>query len=122
MPHPTPRPDDGPHAKPFSAYLLATNSGKTHAALSEKLHDVTEAVLRTGKAGTITLTVKVDADDVDSRRVAITESVTAKLPVGTAKKSVFWADADGNLVRSDPNQLQFGDLKSADASVEKLAQ
>lgn len=121
VPHPTPAPENA-HVKPFAAYLTATNSGKTHLALSEKLHDVAEAVLRTGKPGTITLTVKIDADDVDSRRLAITETVAAKLPVGTAKKSVFWADDDGNLVRTDPTQLSFGDIRSADAPTDRRAQ
>jgi hypothetical protein len=115
----SPHSDEQPVVKPFSAYVLATNNGKTHALLSEKLHDVTEAVLRTGKAGTLALTVRVEPDDIDSRRLSITEAVVAKLPQGTAKKSVFWADADGNLVRSDPNQLQFGDLHPVDSQDRK---
>jgi hypothetical protein len=103
--------DDEPHIKPFASYLTDTNQGRTHSELSEKLHELVEAVLRTGKAGTLALTVKVDADNVDNRRLVISEVVTAKLPTGPAKKSVFWANDKGNLVRNDPSQLQFGDIR-----------
>lgn len=103
--------DDEPHIKPFASYLTETNQGRTHSELSEKLHELVEAVLRTGKAGTLALTVKVDADNVDNRRLVISEVVVAKLPTGPARKSVFWSDDKGNLVRNDPSQLQFGDIK-----------
>jgi hypothetical protein len=107
-------PDEGPQVVPFSVYLVATDGGRTHAELTSQLHELVEAVLRTGKAGQLQLLVKVSPEDVENRRLSIVETVTSKLPQRAAKKSVFWADDDNNLVRNDPSQLQFGDLRSAD--------
>lgn len=108
-----------PHVKPFSAYLMASNSGRTHSELSDKLHELTEAVLRTGKPGTLVLTIKVDADNTENRRLSISEVIASKPPRPVAKKSIFWSDSDGNLVRNDPSQLQFGDLRDASPSPEE---
>lgn len=118
MPNP---PSEAAHVKPFATYLTATNGGRTHTDLSEKLHELTEAVLRTGKAGTLTLTIKVDADNVDNRRLTSAELVVLKPPRGEARKSVFWADDDGNLIRNDPSQLDFGDLRPATAPEQRPA-
>lgn len=98
--------------KPFATYLTLTNKGRTHADLSEGLADLTEEVLRTGKPGSITLTVNVKADDAESRRLVVSETVALKLPKPSARTSVFWADRDGNLVRADPAQLDFGDIQA----------
>lgn len=99
--------------RPFAAYLTETNKGRTHGDLSSGLNELTEEVLRTGKAGTITLTVKIEADDTETRRLVVSETVVVKLPKATARKSVFWADSEGNLARSDPAQMSFGDLAVA---------
>jgi hypothetical protein len=113
---PTPPAEETPvQVKPFAAYLTATNGGRTHTQLSEGLHHLVDEVLRTGRMGTVTLTVSVKADDVEARRLIVTEAVAVKLPKMDPRKSVFWADDDGNLARSDPSQLSFGDITAVPA-------
>lgn len=100
-----------PQVRPFAAYLTETNGGRTHRQLSDAQHQLIEEVLRTGKSGTLTLTVTIAPDDVESRRLVISEKVTTKLPVASVKKSIFWANPEGNLVRTDPSQMSFGDIR-----------
>lgn len=107
-------PPDEPTVVPFTAYLVTTDGGRTHAELTSQMHELIEAVLRTGKVGQLTLVIKVSPEDVENRRLSIVETIISKLPQRAAKKSVFWADDDNNLVRNDPSQLQFGDLRSAE--------
>lgn len=95
--------------KPFAAFLTTTNKGKTHAELSERLHELIGKVLDTGKSGAITLTVKVAAEDADARRLTVTETISVKLPQPDARKSLFFADPTGNLTRQDPLQMSFDD-------------
>lgn len=118
----SPKDSEPVQVRPFAAYLTETNKGRTHNDLSEGLHALTEEVLRTGKPGTLTLTVKVEADDTESRRLVVSETVTVKPPKPTARKSVFWADSDGNLARTDPGQLSFGDIHVAGDTTTQEAQ
>lgn len=111
--------DDHPKVRPFAAYLTETNKGRTHTELSEGLHELTAEVLRTGKKGSLTLTVSVEADDAESGRLVVSELVAVKPPKPTARKSVFWSDQDGNLARTDPAQMTFGDIRVADKSERK---
>lgn len=108
-------PDDLVHddlqIQPFAAYLQSTNRGRTHTDLSNLLHELIGEVLDKGKAGSLTLVVKVEPDDVDARRLLITENVTSKLPQPNVRKSIFFADDTGNLTRKDPSQLEFGDIQ-----------
>lgn len=103
---------DSVRVRPFAAYLTETNKGRTHAELSEGLHDLTAEVLRTGKKGSIQLTITVEPDDVESRRLTVSELVAVKMPRPTARKSIFWSDDDGSLVRSDPMQMSLGDIQA----------
>lgn len=97
--------------RPFAGWLTETNRGRTHADLSDGLHQLVETVLQLGKPGELILRVKVGVLDGDSRQVSVAESVQVKLPQPEARKSIFFADDDGNLSRTDPAQLSFGDIK-----------
>lgn len=99
--------EEDKHIKPFGLYLKTTNRGRTEADLSAKMHELIEQVLETGKKGTLTLTITVDADDADARRLVLTEKVVSKLPQPDPRKSIFFADDTGNLTRNDPSQLTF---------------
>jgi hypothetical protein len=41
----------------------------------------------------------------------VTDDVRLKLPKHDRKASIFYPDADGNLTRTDPNQLTFEGLR-----------
>lgn len=105
--------------RPFAAFLTELNQGRTHSKLSDEHRELLAAVLATGKKGTYTLTVTIEADDTETGRVTITAAVTAKRPAPTAKKNIYWVDGDGNSVRTDPNQMALGDLRDATGFYEK---
>lgn len=113
--HP-PTADDAESAvRPFADFLRETNRGRTHDELSTALHDLVAAVVDTGKGGALTLTVKVGRlSATDDHQLTVVEDVRLKLPTAEPRKSVFFADAAGNLSRSDPRQLAFESLRSVD--------
>ncbi len=102
---------DDPHIRPFAAWLQEQSGGKTHIELGEALHDLIAKVRDTGKGGTLTLTVKVKPlkDDIDV--LIVQDEIKLNLPEHDRKASMFYPDANGNLSRKDPRQLEFEGLR-----------
>jgi hypothetical protein len=89
----------------FQETILQINNGTTLAELSEELSKVVAAVRETGKAGAITLTLKVLPASKGSTDVLMVESqVKSKLPERDRGMTVFYATDDNRLVRNDPKQ------------------
>ena len=102
---------DTPRIRPFADVLLEMSAGRTHLELGEKLHELIARVRDTGKKGSLTLTISVAPMKNNTSNLVVTDMVAAKLPALDRQTSVFWADRDGNLSRTDPNQLAFESLK-----------
>lgn len=101
-----------PHRRPFAEFVVQTNRGITHARLTKALHDLIAAVTDTGKGGELVLKVKVaPLKKGATGQLEVSEQVTTKLPQTDAPISIFWADAEGNLTRSDPNQPVISGLE-----------
>lgn len=102
--------------RPFADALLELSSGRTHTELSETLHELIGRVRDTGKKGSLTLTITVArVKNAAENTLTVTDNVTAKLPAHDRNVSLFFADADGNLSRTDPNQLAFESLREVPA-------
>lgn len=116
----TPHDDSGEDAhaqtRPFADVLVTLNRGRTHAELSEQLQRLVEAVEDTGRAGSITLQVKVSKSKA-AGMLELLDTVKVTLPKHDRAVSLFFADDDHNLVREDPRQppLPLRDV-SADPS------
>lgn len=91
--------EDARQIKPFADWLALQRKGTLASELAEGLADLNLAVLETGKAGTVTLTIKV-ASNGDDVSVTITDEVKVKLPVADRGKSIFFVDEHGNADRS----------------------
>ena len=92
----------------FQETILQINNGATLAELSEALEKVVAAVRMAGKAGSITLTLKVAPASKGSTDVLMVESqVRTKLPEPERGISIFYATDDNRLVRNDPKQIQL---------------
>lgn len=91
--------------RPFMAVLREQRNGMTHSELTDSLSEVVQAVLETGKAGSLTLTMKVSLSGDGA--VIVTDDVKVKVPQPERKGSVFFADQFGNLSRSNPNQPEL---------------
>ncbi|MCW5981970.1 MAG: hypothetical protein KIT09_28050 [Bryobacteraceae bacterium] len=89
----------------FQETILQIQNGTTAAELSEALRNVVAAVRETGKAGALTLTLKVVPASKGAADVLMIEAaVKAKLPERDRGRTVFYATEDNRLVRNDPKQ------------------
>ena len=92
----------------FPQAILEINNGATVAELSDALQQVLAAVRATGKAGSITLTLKVAPASKGTTNVVLVESqVKTKLPEAERGMSIFYLTEDNKLVRNDPRQQQL---------------
>lgn len=111
---------DGPHVRPFLAVLGELEKGRLADELSEKLPQVVAGVKDTGKAGTLTLTIKVKPYTKGGDDILIVDStVVAKVPQPDRKPSLMYADGDANLVRQDPNQPSLPGVGTGGLTVAK---
>lgn len=89
-------------ARQFTDVLGHMNSGRTVDNLTEKLAEVTDAVLLTGKKGTLTLKIEVTRNSELS--CSFNENVDIKVPELSRGTAVFFKNSAGDLVRDDPRQ------------------
>lgn len=100
--------DPDRQVRPFAAFLQEQRGGLTHSELSDALAEVTAAVLETGKAGSVTVTLKIKpAGKGDASMVFVTDTVATKVPRADRAETLFFADSAGNLARKDPRQTEL---------------
>lgn len=98
---------DDQNIAPFSELLLQQRKGRLHAEASDGLHELVKAVQATGKAGELTLTIKVKPLGKGSgNQVTVTDRVNVKSPEAETDP-VLWFMDDGNLSRRDPDQPEL---------------
>lgn len=110
----TPPEDAERRVRPFADFLLEHNKGAAHTKAGELMQEVVQAVIDTGKKGTVILRVHVEPMKNTADTLLTTVIAEAKVPANPPKAAVFYADEDGNLSRTDPNQLQFDGLKEVE--------
>jgi len=108
--------------------ILANHKGGACVSdVSAALKQVTAAAQETGRAGKVILTMSLRPASKGTAGTLVFETkVKAQVPEAEAAGSIFYADADYNLVREDPNQRkldlrvvapkqeQHGELRKAD--------
>lgn len=92
----------------FAVFITDLKRGAVSAELTELLNEVVRGVDHTGKAGTLTLKLKVYRPK-NTQMIQIADTVTANVPKFDRKESFWFTDGNGGLTRDDPNQtvLQF---------------
>lgn len=107
-------------SKAFSVFLQDLRDGRAHAELSSQLAEVLAKVKETGKAGGLTLKIKIKpatrGGDVD--KVTISDAITVELPKPERGEDFFWLTDDNDLSRNHPKQ---GNLELRDATPTKPA-
>lgn len=98
--------EDEKQVIPFASILTQLQQGGTHAELSTTLQKLTEAVRATGKAGQMTLVLKLSESKVGGA-LDVVATVTSKLPQPKQYASIFYVDDANNLVRKDPRQTEL---------------
>ena len=109
------------HVRPFSDWLREQQSGRTHDELTDALATLAAAVKETGKKGSISLTITVAPfDKGNGAALTVTDLVKVALPQHDRRKSIFYADDNGNLTRDDPMQPTFEGLREVPAATTHL--
>lgn len=94
--------------KAFSLFMVELNDGSTHAALSADFAELLRTVQNTGRAGSLTLKVKVapatrtNSGSVD--KVTITADRKLELPKPEQASDFFWLTDEGETSRNHPRQ------------------
>ncbi len=88
--------------KAFTQFLQEQRRGLLSAELSDAMEAIVAAVVEHGKAGslTISLKVKTTGDGV----IAISDNYIAKIPTPPAEPSIYFADDTGRFERNRLNQ------------------
>jgi hypothetical protein len=96
---------------PFARFLQEHRGGRLSTELAEALNELVEAVTDTGKAGSLSLTVKIKpAGKGDAHALFVSDDVKVKKPAAERGESLFFADSDSNLTRKDPRQPEIPGL------------
>lgn len=102
---------DDRQIRPFAELLTMLDSGTAHAEASRGLADLIASVRDTGKAGALSIAVKIAPLKGAGDQVIVQAQVTVKLPKSEPGSAVFWIDDAGNLSRNDPRQLAFEGMR-----------
>lgn len=106
---------DERQTRPFADFLAEHNNGASHRKASVALQDVVQAVVDTGKKGSVSINVAVEPmKGAEDGTLMLTVTVAEKIPTEPVKAAVFYADDDGNLTRNDPRQLSFDSLREVE--------
>jgi hypothetical protein len=87
---------------------------------TEALNDLVHATTETGKAGSLTLTIKMKPIGGKAGQMELETDVKAKLPTPTRGKTILFTTPDNNLSRQDPRQQTLDGVR--DVSQESTAQ
>jgi hypothetical protein len=98
--------------KPFMDTVNNLRHGKTAVELTEAMAALVKACYDTGKAGELTLRLRVAPGR--SGQVEISDLVSTKLPTFERGTSLFFVTDDNNLSRNDPRQENLPGIRSVD--------
>lgn len=95
------------------------NRGLLDEELGMAIKEVTAAVLRHGKKGTVTMKLEISAHNFDMGSVKILHDVKAVLPKEKREGGILFATPSGKLTPNDPAQISL-ELKTVAADEPKL--
>jgi hypothetical protein len=95
----------------FSEFLQDVRRGMTEAELTEALGELATEVSKTGKAGTITYTLKLSAGA--EGQIIVDDAIKVATPLPNRASTLFYL-ADEGLSRRDPRQLSLADLRDTE--------
>lgn len=103
--------------KAFSLFLADLNDGHTHAALTGELAELLNTVRLTGRAGSLTLKIKIApaSKGGDCDKITVTAERKLELPKPEQPSDFFWLTDEAEPTRQHPRQHQL-DLRDAGAT------
>lgn len=97
-------------AKPISEHIRMFQGGDFNIRCGELLAGILRGVEDTGKAGKLTITLDVKANN---GAISVLAKVTDKTPEKAPDADLYWSTPDGNLTVQNPAQRQL-DLRNVD--------
>ncbi len=92
--------------------LISVREGAAIVEASEKLTELIAAVRETGKAGALTITLKVrPASKGKTQVLMIEDDIKDSIPKYDREASMFYVSDDNLLSKSDPRQLPLEGLR-----------
>lgn len=91
----------------FTDILLGMRQGGGDRLASELLTQVGEAVLRTGKKGSVTVKIGIEMLKDGENETKVTIDVAHKIPTEGLPAGIYYLDDKGGLHRADPRQLDM---------------
>lgn len=104
-----------PDPQSFAAFLCQHARGRSERELSERLRELVGAVQETGKPGSITYTLTIKPEPKADQAMVVSDAIKVKVPQLERPASIFFADDQHRLVRTDPRQPSFGSLTEENA-------
>jgi hypothetical protein len=106
--------EGGHMSRPFADVVRDLAGGKIYEDLGTQLGEIVSAVLETGKAGALSLSLSIKPNSEGS--VLVTAAVKQKIPEPTTGSTLFFATTTGSLLRNDPRQgeMNLRDVKAED--------
>lgn len=105
--------------KTFNQTIEQLRYGTLHDDLTAELNKLTEAVTRTNKVGTLTLSIKLKPTN-NSGQIEVIDDIKLGMPKETKGTSIMFATPENNLIREDPRQLQIEGLRTVDKETGEL--
>lgn len=102
-------------ARDFADFLREQAGGRTHAELTEALAEVVAAVRDTGKKGSLQLTISITPLKNSNGALTVGDAVKKVVPAHDRRTSIFYATDGGSLVKDDPAQPAFEELREVPA-------
>ncbi len=91
----------------FQQTLHNIEGGKLADDLADKLASLIGLVKERGKAGAISLSLKVKPLDADAESVSVVATVKVSEPAKAERASIFFTTEDNTLVRNNPKQTEM---------------
>lgn len=105
--------------KMFSQAFGEMRLGAYDDEATQKLAECVKAVRETGKKAALSIVLVIAPNDNASHKIDV--KVTAKVPEASVGAVIMFDDAEGNLQRSDPKQMQMFPDRKQPASIEARA-
>lgn len=104
--------------KQFNQTITQLRFGSLNTELTEKLAELTQKCVSTGRNGELTLVLKLKPGKAG--QMEILDEIKIKNPKEERGSSLFFCTPEGNLQREDPRQMTFEGLKTIETNPIKL--
>ena len=107
--------------RPFADTLRDVRAGQAIEDLDTHLQQLVQDVQRTGKAGSMKLTVEIKPMKGSTEAVVVKATVTSKPPVISDDGTVLFPTPEGNLTRNHHRQPELPGITLAGSNAQAAA-